>query len=130
MNPIFLLDSSVCIPVLRRRAALGGLPDPDATTISALVAAELWSGVERGGDFPRHRARLEVFLGLFPILDFTHAAARHYGEIRADLEKRGAPIGLLDSLIAAHARSLGATLVTTNVREFRRVKGLKLLAWK
>ncbi len=62
--------------------------------------------------------------------EFTEDAARHYAEIRADLERRGKTIGPMDLLIAAHARSLGATLVTRNAREFRRVKGLHLLALK
>ena len=67
---------------------------------------------------------------LFEILPWGLALVADYGEIRVDLEKRGASIGPLDLLIAAHARSLGATLITANVGEFRRVKGLKVLAWK
>ncbi len=53
----------------------------------------------------------------------------HYGEIRSDLEKRGTPIGSLDTMIAAHARALGAVLVTNNVREFSRVEGLRVENW-
>jgi tRNA(fMet)-specific endonuclease VapC len=53
----------------------------------------------------------------------------HYGEIRSDLEKRGTPIGSLDTMIAAHARALGAVLVTNNVREFSRVEGLQVENW-
>ena len=53
----------------------------------------------------------------------------NFGELRVDLEKRGSVIGPIDMLIAAHARSLGATLITANVGEFKRVKGLKVLAW-
>jgi tRNA(fMet)-specific endonuclease VapC len=63
-------------------------------------------------------------------VDFSHDAARHYGEIRAELEKKGTSIDPLDLLIAAHARSAGATLITSNAGEFRRVKGLKVLSWK
>ncbi len=73
---------------------------------------------------------LEEFLTLFPVMDFNQTAARHYGDIRADLEKRGTPIGPLDLLIAAHARSLGVAVVTGNVAEFKRVAGLKVVAWK
>ena len=57
-------------------------------------------------------------------------AALHYADIRAAFETAGTPIGQLDLLIAAQARSLGATLVTANAGEFKRVKGLKVLAWK
>ena len=70
------------------------------------------------------------FIGLFPVRDFDEGAARHYGEIRTDLERSGTSIGPLDLLIAAHARSLGASLITGNVRELRRVKGLELTVWK
>ncbi|MEI6676456.1 MAG: PIN domain-containing protein, partial [Verrucomicrobiota bacterium] len=70
------------------------------------------------------------FLSLFWLADFTLEAALHYADIRATLEAKGTAIGPLDLLIAAQARSLGATLVTANVREFKRVRGLKVLSWK
>jgi tRNA(fMet)-specific endonuclease VapC len=53
----------------------------------------------------------------------------HYASARADLERRGVPIGALDTMIAAHARAMGATLVTHNAREFRRVRGLRCEDW-
>ena len=131
MNPSFLLDSSACIPVLRNKAGLGKLPDPTLTGIPVIVAAELWTGVTKNlQTHPRHAARLEAFLGFFRIADFTLDCALHYADIRADLEAQGTSIGPLDLLIAAQVRSLGATLLTANVREFKRVKGLKVLAWK
>jgi tRNA(fMet)-specific endonuclease VapC len=64
------------------------------------------------------------------VRDFDVAAAEHYGDLRAELERRGQTIGPLDLLIAAHARSLGATLVTGNTREFRRVPKLAVLSWR
>ena len=79
---------------------------------------------------PQQAARLEAFLGFFTLVEFTLDAALHYADIRAVLEGAGTPIGPLDLLIAAQARSLGATLVTANAGEFKRVKGLKVLAWK
>lgn len=131
MKPGFLLDSSACIPVLRNRSGLDKLPDPALTGIPVIVAAELWTGVKKNiKTHPHHAARLEAFLSLFHLPDFDLAAALHYAEIRASLESKGRTIGPLDLLIAAQARSLGATLVTANVREFKRVKGLKVLAWK
>jgi tRNA(fMet)-specific endonuclease VapC len=113
---LYLLDTSVCVPVLRERASVRELPAPADTAVPSIVAAEL--------------ARLAEFLEIFAVIDFSHDSARHYGEIRVELEKRGTPIGPLDLLIAAQARSLGATLLTANVGEFRRVKGLKVLSWK
>ncbi len=127
--PMYLLDSSACVRVLRGRAAVSNLPARNEIAISSVVAAELWAGAEKSGR-PAEAVRLGEFFELFPVLDFDHAAARHYGEIRADLERKGTTIGPLDLLIAAHARSLGATVVTGNVGEFKRVKGLKVLAWK
>ena len=69
-------------------------------------------------------------LNVFRVADFNLDAAMHYADIRAALEAAGKPIGPLDLLIAGQARSLGATLVTANAGEFKRVKGLKIQAWK
>ena len=130
MSVSFLLDSSACIPILRNQAGLEKLPDPAQTGISVIVAAELWTGVKKNiKTHPHHAPRLEAFLGLFKLEDFTLEAALHYADIRAALESKGTPIGPLDLLIAAQTRSLGATLVTGNAAEFRRVKGLKVREW-
>lgn len=127
----YLLDSSACIPVLCNQAGLSGLPSPAATRIPVIVAAELWTGVKKNlKTHPHHAPRLGSFLSLFQLADFDPAAAIHYAEMRAALEAKGTPIGPLDLLIAAQARSIGATLVPANVREFRRVKGLRVLTWK
>ena len=130
MKPAFLLDSSACIAVLRNKAGLGKLPDPALTGIPVIVAAELWTGVKKNiKTHPQQAGRLEAFLGLFQLADFTLDAALHYAGIRAALEAGGVSIGPMDLLIAAQARSLGATLVTANTKEFQRVKGLKIRAW-
>ena len=130
MKPSYLLDSSVCIPVLRNRAGLEHLPNPALTGIPVIVAAELWTGVKKNLKTHPHQAnRLEAFLSLFPLVDFTLDAALHYAESRAALEASGKVIGPLDLLIAGQALSLGATIVTANTREFKRVKGLKVQAW-
>ncbi len=113
------------------QSGLENLPDPALTGIPAIVAAELWTGVKKNLDTHAQQAGLlDAFPSLFWIADFTLEAAEHYGDIRAALEAAGTPIGPLDLLIAAQARSLGATLVTAKVGEFNRVKGLKVLAWK
>ena len=130
MKPSFLLDSSACISVLRNSAGLEQLPDPALTGIPVIVAAELWTGVKKNlRTHPHQSARLEAFLALFAIPEFTLDAAQHYADIRATLEAAGKGIGPLDLLIAAQARSLGSVLVTANTREFRRVQGLKLQGW-
>ena len=131
MIPAYLLDASACIRVLRNQSGLDQLPDPALTGIPVIVAAELWTGVEKNLDTHPHQAdRLEEFLSLFWMVEFTAKAARHYGQIRAALEATGHTIGPLDLLIAAQARSLDATLITRNAREFKRVKGLKVQDWK
>lgn len=117
--------------MLRNAAGLRQLPDPALTGIPVIVAAELWTGVKKNRlTHPHHAGRLGAFLELFWIADFTMDAAEHYADIRAVLEATGKTIGPLDLLIAAQTRCLGATLVTANAVEFKRVTGLKVQAWK
>jgi tRNA(fMet)-specific endonuclease VapC len=131
VQPDFLLDSSVCIPVLRNQAGIERLPEPALVGIPVIVAAELWTGVKKNErTHPRQAGRLEVFLNLFWIAEFTLDAALHYADIRATLERTGNTIGPLDLLIAAQARSLGAAIVTANANEFKRVKGLAVEVWQ
>lgn len=130
-SPAYLLDSSACIPILRNQAGLGKLPSPAKSGIPIIVAAELWTGVKKNmATHPQQAAKLQAFLGLFTLPEFGMDAALHYAEICAELEASGKTIGPLDLLIAAQARSLGATLVTCNAKEFKRVKGLKVMEWK
>jgi tRNA(fMet)-specific endonuclease VapC len=125
----FLLDSSACILVLRGQASFKALPPCDQTSISSIVAAELWTGAEKSGNPIRFR-QLEDLFSIYRVLDFGSEAARAYAVIRVELEKKGTPIGPMDLLIAAHSRQLGSTLVTCNGKEFKRVKGLKVLELK
>lgn len=129
MSPSFMLDSSACIHVLRGLVPFDALPARNDTAISSIVAAELWTGVEKSRGLDRGGS-LEDFLRLFSIADFGSDDARRYAEIRADLERKRTLIGPMDLLIAAHALRLGASLITRNAREFKRVKGLKVQAWK
>ncbi len=124
-----LLDTNVCIDLLRGRARGRRLPRTEVCRLSAIVVAELWVGAAKAAEPAAQREAVRVLLDLFPRLAFDEEAARHYGEIRAHLEARGTPIGPLDLLIAAHARSRGASLLTANLDEFRRVPGLKCAAW-
>ncbi|MCX7962682.1 MAG: type II toxin-antitoxin system VapC family toxin [Burkholderiales bacterium] len=97
--------------------------------ISTVTLSELETMVAKARDAPIKAAKVWLVLTRFRIVDFDERAARHAGEIRAALEPRGLQIGPLDTLTAAHARSLGATVVTANVREFRRVPGLSVENW-
>ena len=96
--------------------------------LSSVVAAELAFSVAKSAS-ARNRQALEMFLAPLEVLPFDSAAMWAYGDLRADLERRGEPIGSLDTLIAAHALSVNAVLVTNNTREFSKVRGLKLENW-
>ena len=103
--------------------------EPGSVAISVVVAAELRYGVNRRGS-ARLTERLEAVLSAIDVLPLEEPADRHYGSIRNDLERVGRPIGRNDLFIAAHARALGVTLVTNNVREFSRVPDLVVEDWQ
>ncbi|MDA0290728.1 MAG: type II toxin-antitoxin system VapC family toxin, partial [Cyanobacteria bacterium] len=96
--------------------------------LCSVVAAELAYGVAKSGS-ARNRDALEMFLAPLIILPFDVAALWAYGDLRAELERKGTPIGALDTMIAAHALSNKSILVTNNSREFARVPGLTLENW-
>jgi tRNA(fMet)-specific endonuclease VapC len=127
---LWLLDTNVCIDLLRGKVRGRRLPAIAQCRLPAVVVAELWTGANKSANPGAHRKSLAAFLELFETLPFDAQAAEHYGEIRAQLEAAGTPIGALDQLIAAQARRQGATLLTANLGEFRRVRGLKIQAWE
>ncbi len=102
---------------------------PEEIAISAITQAELEYGIARSKYPERNRVALLEFLFPFALLDFDQMAAAQYGQIRALLEARGRPIGPMDMLIAAQARSRELVLVTNNEKEFSRVEGLKIENW-
>jgi len=102
---------------------------PGEIRVSAITLAELYYGFELGDVSVERMQALRDLLELFQIEDFPVGAARGYGKIRAALERVGRRIGPYDLLIAAHARYIGAVLVTNNEREFRRVPGLSVQNW-
>ncbi len=97
--------------------------------VSAITKCELLFGVETAQNREKKAAAVERYLRYMQVLDFPSEAATEYSLIRSDLQRRGKPIGPNDTLIAAHARHLGLTLVTNNTREFSRVPGLLLENW-
>ena len=124
----FMLDSDICIYLLagrdaEKRANIMARQPDEQMLLSALVVAELRFGVAKSQWHKVNEALLNKFLLDFHVQPFDAAAAAFYGNLRA------VPIGPLDNLIAAHAVSLGATLVTHNTREFSRVPGLQLADW-
>ena len=129
---MILLDTNICIHVINARppGVLERFRQHRMGEIGlcSVVAAELAYGVAKSGS-PRNRQALEMFLAPLIILPFDEAALWAYGDLRAELERKGTPIGALDTMIAAHAFSQQSTLVTNNTREFARVPGLALENW-
>jgi tRNA(fMet)-specific endonuclease VapC len=129
----YMLDTNICIYLIKKRpvSVIRELMRHDFGDIgvSAITVAELQFGAAKSQSVERSLAALEQFLAPIGVYEFDAAAAAVYGTIRAELEKRGTPIGSLDTLIAAHALSLDVTLVTNNEREFRRLSGLKVANW-
>lgn len=128
----YLLDTDICIYIInerpkRVRERFRRLAANDVG-VSSVTVAELAFGVAKSGSV-RNRAALQAFLVPLDVVSFDLSAALTYGDLRADLERRGEPIGPLDLQIAAHALSLNAILVTNNEREFRKVTGLNVENW-
>ena len=130
---MYLLDTNILIDILRRpnSPALRHLIrlEPQEVAISTISLAELEYGVHKSSDPARNAQRLIEACTPLTVLPFDNEAAEMYGKVRAQLETKGTPIGPMDTLIAAHALALNATLVTNNAREFKRVKNLRVENW-
>ncbi len=130
---IYMLDTDIASYIMKRSndAVLRKLQTipVSAVCISAIAESELRFGVEISPRRRKDQEALEALLRFLSVVDYPGSAAVEYGRIRADLQRRGLLIGSNDLLIAAHARSLGLTLVTNNTREFSRVAGLKFENW-
>ena len=130
---MWMLDTNICSYVLRKRpeavrrrfAAVAA----EDLAVSTVVQAELYYGAARHPSGAAIRSEIDDFLRRLRVLSWDGAAAEAYGQLRALLENKGNVIGAMDMMIAAHALSLDATLVSNNLREFRRVKGLRLENW-
>ena len=129
----YLLDTDICIYIIKQHPqnvikkfksiSLGDIG------MSSITLAELLYGVEKSQQQQKNKAALEEFTLPLEIVSFDDCAAQHYSVIRAQLERKGMPIGPLDLMIAAHAQCLDVTLVTNNVKEFSRVPKLKIENW-
>ena len=127
-----MLDTNIAIYVIKRRP-VDALAIFNRHTgqmcISSITLAELMHGAEKSVR-PAHNLRqVEDFVSRLELLEYGNKAASHYGDIRSHLERKGTPIGVNDLHIAGHARSEGLTLVTNNLREFKRVEALRLDNW-
>lgn len=129
----YMLDTNICIYTIKHKP-----PEviknflrhnPDEMCISSITYAELMHGVEKSQSVERNRMAITLFLSAITILPFNQYAAEEYGKVRAELERKGTPIGSMDMLIAGHARAEELVLVTNNTREFFRVENLEVEDW-
>jgi tRNA(fMet)-specific endonuclease VapC len=133
MEPRYLLDTNICIYIRQKR------PDevlqrfrklrPGEAVLSVITYGELLYGAAKSAQREAALERLRELTYLLPALPLPERAAETYGSIRAELEAKGEMIGNNDLWIAAHALASGLTLVTNNLKEFRRVRGLKVQNW-
>ena len=131
----YMLDTNTLVYVLNARpqhqAVLDRFNehDPSHLCLSAVTLAELRFGVAQSQRREATQAKLDRVIDALNVAPFEDRAARIYGMLRAQLQAAGQPIGPLDTLIAAHAVSLGTILVSNNLREFNRVSGLQVENW-
>ncbi len=128
-----MLDTNICIYLIKNHPQSVREKfeshDIGSIAISSIVASELYYGAYKSAFISKNLSALKSFLSPFQIVDYDMRAAIEYGKLRSELERIGKTIGALDMLVAAHAISLGATLVTNNTKEFERVEKLKIENW-
>jgi len=129
-----LLDTNACVDYLTGRypKVVFRIKNsvPDDLCLSSVVVAELRYGADHSARRRTNHGRIDALLDEIECLDFDLRAAATYGRVRQQLDAAGTPIGPNDMLIAAHALSRGLSVVTDNVAEFKRVKGLKVDNWR
>ena len=130
---IYMLDSNICIYIMKERPEqvvkkFQTLHAGDIA-VSSVILSEMAFGAYNSQHCEKSLSLLKSFMVPISVLPYTEHVAYFYGEIRAYLQNKGSVIGQLDIMIAAHALSENATLVTNNTREFKRVKNLKLENW-
>ncbi len=130
---MYMLDTNTCIYVIKKRPPKVLQHFETVTNqqicISVVTQAELQYGVERSAKTAHNQHVLDEFVARLAVWPWDQDAVAHYGRIRRQLEQKGTPIGNMDLLIAAHALSRSCVLVTNNIKEFKRVPGLKTANW-
>jgi len=130
--PQYMLDTNICVHVIKNyppklRERFNQLAEQ--LCMSSITLAELVYGAEKSSRRLENLQAVEQFTARLEVLAFTPKAAVHFGQIRADVERLGTPVGPLDMLIGVHARAEGLIIVTNNAREFRRLPGLRVENW-
>jgi tRNA(fMet)-specific endonuclease VapC len=131
--PLYMLDTDISSYIMKRsnESVLARLQTVAVTDvcISVITKSELLYGVEVSPRKQKDQLALDAYLRHVEVLEYPDEAALHYAQIRAALKASGSMIGANDLFIAAHARSLGLTLITNNTREFGRIQNLPLENW-
>ena len=128
----FMLDTNIVIYTIKHRPAQVRdvfIKHQGQMAISTVTYGELIYGAEESSRPEKNLADIEGLSARLDVLSFDEQAAMHFGQIRTELAKIGKPIGPYDAMIAGHARARGLVLVTNNLKEFRRVPGLRLENW-
>lgn len=128
----YMLDTNICIYTIKNQPSQvrdAFIRHQDQMCVSTVTGMELIYGAEKSAVPEKNLGVIEGFLARLAVMDYDVHAAEHTGQLRAELQKQGKPIGPYDQMIAGHARSLGLILVTNNEREFERVPGLRIENW-
>ena len=128
----YLLDTNIVIYTMKNRpqqVRRRFKQHKGQMCISSVTLGELIFGAEHSQQVERNLTDIEAMVARLEVLPFDNKAAYHFGQIRAALYNMGKPIGPYDMMIAGHARALGLTLITNNIKEFERVPGLLLENW-
>jgi tRNA(fMet)-specific endonuclease VapC len=133
MSPLYMLDTDTCAFILRRTsdallARIQSVPLKQQT-VSVVTYAELLYGVQVSTKKKSNQEAVDNLIRHLTVFEWNLDAAKHYAVIRAALKKKGTMIGSNDLLIASHAVSIGATVVTNNTKDFGRIAGLKIENW-
>ncbi len=130
---IRLLDTNTCIYFLNRASEKVVQQfkelSPSQIKLPSITVAELYYGAEKSKFKAKNQAKVKRFVSTFEIVSFDEKACTAYAKIRHNLERSGTPIGPMDLLIASIGLAYNFTVVTNNIKEFKRVKGLKLQNW-
>ena len=129
----FMLDTNTCIYIIKQKPAkvIERFRQTEVSQIgiSSITLSELQFGVAKSSRPEQNQIALTQFVAPLEIMAYDDGAAQYYGDLRAGLERQGAPIGAMDMLIAAHALSLDCILITNNQKEFTRIPNLKIDNW-
>ena len=128
----YMLDTNILIYTIKNRPKKvreAFKRNADYLSMSSVTLGELIYGAERSAQVARNLQDVEGLAARMDVVSFDDKAAAHFGQLRAELVNAGKTIGPYDLMIAGHARSLGLILVTNNMREFKRVPGLRVENW-